>query len=472
MVSDLLKTKLPLGEGPQALRDIGQSLTLIDNFWTNQGCSVELPSSTNQSDFFNDGWGSQWPDYCGSLFVLLDNGDVYGAFNKSAGTPTWYLLYSNATAGSPDGMSTAKNGFRMKKLANDKIVVSAGSITHGTVVINRTSAKVLILATGSEWIDGISREAADAWVHVYIDVNGNMKLHDHLPNNSANIVSSFVMEARIDQLGWDGTVANGGYNETSLVYDDGLGGSPSGEGNLLPGMLVGIFEDSTYETGAGKGDGVAGTIQDVSFALIQSVDTVTNTLTLISDHRIAMSNDDYLVVIENGDPVYRQEGSNVWRWIGAIYNDSGFNLNDDRQNHRSLYELNEVSDYSTTSATFIPVDSTKLAFPIVTMGGDIEVHFHGSIAATSGGASDTTFYFDIEVDGQLWGGDDGIIAFRDNNFTKPVSFTRPLHGLVAGTHKIKLMWKGWYCCATFTLYSGGGTLYNDIHPSFSIREVN
>ena len=121
------------------------------------------------------------------------------------------------------------------------------------------------------------------------------------------------------------------------------------------------------------------------------------------------------------------------------------------------YELNEGSDYTTSSTSFVDVDATNLALTITTTGGDVLVHFHGYTVNQG--------YFDLAVDGSRAGGDDGCIRFT----TGPVSFTRLITGLAAGEHVFKLQWKT--VGAALTLYAGTGTAGYDLHPQFWVREI-
>ena len=108
-----------------------------------------------------------------------------------------------------------------------------------------------------------------------------------------------------------------------------------------------------------------------------------------------------------------------------------------------------VAVYTTTgdiqidSNTFVDVDSDNLNLTITTAGGDVLVHFHGSVHLNrrEGG------YFDVDIDGAHQGGNDGILRIyfsppRDNGDAyKTVSFTRLIQNLSAGSHTFKLQWK-------------------------------
>lgn len=130
------------------------------------------------------------------------------------------------------------------------------------------------------------------------------------------------------------------------------------------------------------------------------------------------------------------------------------------------YELNELSDYSTTSTSFVDVDSTNLAFTIVTNGGDVLIGFHGTV---SGGTGNIDPCFDVDIDGTLVAGDDGIIVSQ-SGARLAVSFVRLVTGLSAGSHTFKLQWKA-RNAGTITLFAGAGGTVDD-HPQFWVREVS
>ena len=65
------------------------------------------------------------------------------------------------------------------------------------------------------------------------------------------------------------------------------------------------------------------------------------------------------------------------------------------------YDCNEAANYATTSTTFVNVDATNLALTITTNGGDVLVHFHGTLQNSSSARVylDVAAYFD---DGPLY----------------------------------------------------------------------
>lgn len=133
------------------------------------------------------------------------------------------------------------------------------------------------------------------------------------------------------------------------------------------------------------------------------------------------------------------------------------------------YECNEASDYTTTSTTFVDVDATNLNLTITTTGGDVMVGFYGTVKHSA--ASNNAIKFDVDLDGSLIAGDDGLIGtnFPAASQSRAVSFVVLVTGLSAGSHTFKLQWHT--ASATATLYAGAGTSIFDVHPQFWVREV-
>jgi hypothetical protein len=129
----------------------------------------------------------------------------------------------------------------------------------------------------------------------------------------------------------------------------------------------------------------------------------------------------------------------------------------------ALYNVNQGSDYTTTSTSFVDVDATNLSLTITTAGGDVLIAFMGFTGGTS------RAYYDVAIDGVRLAGDDGLIANVLANFT-PVSFVALKQGLAPGSHTFKLQWK--VNSGTATMYAGAGTSALDIHPQFWVREVS
>ena len=121
------------------------------------------------------------------------------------------------------------------------------------------------------------------------------------------------------------------------------------------------------------------------------------------------------------------------------------------ENLAALRGASTVESYTTTSninigsriSEFIDIDSDNLNLSLTTGGGDVLIHFDGTL-----NVGDAQFvYLDVEVDGARLGGANGILShqmvevsgvrYADNI----VSFTRLIQNLSAGPHTFKFQWK-------------------------------
>ncbi len=144
----------------------------------------------------------------------------------------------------------------------------------------------------------------------------------------------------------------------------------------------------------------------------------------------------------------------------------------DNQNHlqtvldnNEQYTADQGSDYTTSSGSFVDVDTTNFSHTITTNGGDVLVGFSGT-AALNG-----SYYlsFTVDVDGNPYFGDDGLVVLNDNDHRHLISFTGLIEGLSADEHTFKLQWK--INSGTGTLYAGAGASNLDIHPQFWVQEI-
>jgi hypothetical protein len=145
------------------------------------------------------------------------------------------------------------------------------------------------------------------------------------------------------------------------------------------------------------------------------------------------------------------------------------NLNALKTPPSAHYEANQGSDYTTTSTSFVDVDSTNFALTITTAGGDVFLGFHGSVESSG----PSGICFDVLVDGVAQvGGNDGIVRVRPDSGSDGhcPSFARLVSGLAAGQHTFKLQWKTF--SGTATLFAGAGTSAKDVHPQFWAREMS
>jgi len=99
--------------------------------------------------------------------------------------------------------------------------------------------------------------------------------------------------------------------------------------------------------------------------------------------------------------------------------------------------------FPNSGSAFEDVDSDNLNLTLSTSGGDVLVHFYGSIRQYD----NRWFSLDVEVDGTRLGGDDGLLKNEHLNVSgastgiSAVSFTHLLRDLAAGSHTFKLQWK-------------------------------
>jgi hypothetical protein len=145
-------------------------------------------------------------------------------------------------------------------------------------------------------------------------------------------------------------------------------------------------------------------------------------------------------------------------------NDIGSNLAELKAPPSANYELDETSDYTTTSSSFVDIDDEELSLTIDTTGGDIMVGFIGSFNSSG----DNHNFLELDLDGSAVAGDDGICKWRDRN--EKTGFVYLITGVSATSHIIKLQWKR--DAGTLTLYAGAGTSDADVHPQFWAREVS
>jgi len=199
-------------------------------------------------------------------------------------------------------------------------------------------------------------------------------------------------------------------------------------------------------------------------------------LTLEAGHQIAINDDDYIIVVDAGDLIFRFDGSAWYRHIDARFNDSGSNLLDltaQYGSHRKYdvdsYTADEGSDYSTANTSFEDVDASDFSLEITTAGGDVMVGLSGGTLDNT--IAGTIVYMDVEVDGVRIGGDDGIFGNRitDAGGKEQMSFVHLLFGLTPGTHIFKLQWK--VSAGTSVMFAGAATGGGDLHPQFSAREM-
>lgn len=130
--------------------------------------------------------------------------------------------------------------------------------------------------------------------------------------------------------------------------------------------------------------------------------------------------------------------------------------------------VDESSDYTTTSTSFVNVDGTNLSLSLTTVGGDVLIGFASAVNYSASGG---LIYFDVEIDGTRFGLNDGIVLINSPtaNGTMNASFVVLKTGLSAASHTFKLQWK--VNSGTAKIFAGAATSAADLHPQFWVREV-
>ena len=109
---------------------------------------------------------------------------------------------------------------------------------------------------------------------------------------------------------------------------------------------------------------------------------------------------------------------------------------------------------------FANIDSTKLSLTITTAGGDVLVHFHGSVKHS--GSQAAAALFDITVDGQRIGGGEGILECKIDGYYHIACFTRLIQNLNAGSHTFAIQWRE---------HRGGASVILAPYAQFWVREI-
>lgn len=350
------------------------------------------------------------------------------------------------------------------RVDDDTLVVGAGPSDTQTLID---------LATAANWIGGASLESASELVHVYevLATPGTYKLSDKQPQYTAPVVANRIADLQVNQAGWVGTAGNG-LNAATVIYDNGTDGD-----NVVAGNYALIYDDASFTLGRGRDSGAGTAVGNLSVAKIitTTAGAAAGTLTLEANHEIAINDDDYIVIVDAGELLYRFDGAAWYRHIGALFNDSGSDLLDltaQYGSHRKYagdnYVTNEGADYTTSSTSFVDIDATNLNLQLTTNGGDILIGFYGTVRNTT---INLHTYLDIEINGTVVGGDDGLVFLLQEVAAKGqvMSLTHLAVGLPAGTHNIKLQWK--VAGGTATIFAGAGTANQDIHPQFWAKEI-
>ncbi len=135
---------------------------------------------------------------------------------------------------------------------------------------------------------------------------------------------------------------------------------------------------------------------------------------------------------------------------------------------QAVVKRDNNANYTTTSGTFVDIDSTNLKITLTISGSTVLLAFVGTFVH-----SGNNIFLDIDVDGARVGSAGGS-GLAGASFSTPGNQTTiPLiilvTGLAPGAHTFKVQWA--VSAGTGTLFSGSGTGGQDYIPVFSAVEV-
>jgi len=451
--STVYRPKITITAAPGATITLGHQ---TGNISFSSGTNFDLTDSTFLQLFYNGTywWDTVSPSAAITIPVPISQG---GTGQTTADAAYNALLNANANY---------VRGFELSRISNSVLAVGAGSaFINGKLVTSATQTN-LDLATAANWIGGSSLESADEWVHVYQDNAGNKKFSENPPQYSAPQAANRVATMQVNQSGWNGT-SGLGLNATSVVYDNGTTGDA-----VTAGMWALIYSDSGYTLGRGKSSGASSSVNYLAVAKITATTAgaATGTLTLEAGHQIALNDDDWIVVIESGLIDHRYDNSIWYRHIDAWWNDGSSNLLDLssmtynvplRRLTKNSVVAENAGNWTTTSTSFVDIDSTIFSLDVTTTGSDLLVLFHGTIYNNTA----TGTQLDITVNGARYVGESGTahMYMQDtSNARTPISLSVRVP-VLAGTHTVRMQWS--VNAGTATMLSAG-----IIHPIFTVME--
>lgn len=250
------------------------------------------------------------------------------------------------------------------------LVVGVGRVSMLGASVRKHDVTILDLTDNDDWVDGASAEAASSHVHVYMSQHGAIKLHNKWPVYSEPTSENQVATAVVNQAGWNGT-AGSGLNATTITYDGDVG-----EDNIRAGMLMAVFDTSDTDQSLfrGKATGASFGVKYWSWALVASVNTAANTVTVLANHAIAINDNDLLLFVQPGRLAWRLEGSTWWKYLGSMYNDGSSNL-------KGSFDVTlNGTDYNVNSGTFQLIDAAFDTYIPLNLDEILDVEFFGQFA--------------------------------------------------------------------------------------------
>lgn len=106
-------------------------------------------------------------------------------------------------------------------------------------------------------------------------------------------------------------------------------------------------------------------------------------------------------------------------------------------NLASAVYTRKTGTYSTTSATFVDVDSTNTNLTINTGARRVLISFMGECYVSAS----SSIYFDVELDGVRLGGSNGLCYKNPGTGESPYNWQFTTDPLSAGSHTFKLQWR-------------------------------
>lgn len=141
----------------------------------------------------------------------------------------------------------------------------------------------------------------------------------------------------------------------------------------------------------------------------------------------------------------------------------------------SVIKRDNNADYTSTSATFTPIDNTNFSITMDISTGIVMLIFTGGTTCGSTTVYGPTPAFDFDIDGTRYSsaGADGmtgyIIGDANSTVMRFINMTAIVTGLSAGSHTFRILWKT--PGNTMTLRSGSGVAGVDSIPTFAAVEI-
>lgn len=137
----------------------------------------------------------------------------------------------------------------------------------------------------------------------------------------------------------------------------------------------------------------------------------------------------------------------------------------------SVIKRDNNATYSTTSNTFVDVDTTNLSITLTISSGKAIIHFSGVCVSSSGAGADGGI--DVDIDGTRYGSafSFGLMIIQASTTPQNCAFSVPVTGLSVGAHTFKLQYRRG-SAGTVSIYSGdAATVTSDKALIFGVEEM-